>query len=234
MTRLKTKYLSRAGGVITLAVLALAAAPPPASASITPPPSSTYNFTIDHCSGSGGCFGTATSLGTVTVSDSGSEVNVDVQLAQGIYFLNTGLGATFGFNIAGNPSITDQSLPTGWTLNSTSAGAVHMDGFGDFGYGVDCNSPVCGTGGSGATSNPTSLSFNISGNFDAADLAALSSGGSPSVFFAADVYSSLTGNTGPIGAVGEQTTVPEPATLALFAVGLALLGLALRRRARRH
>jgi hypothetical protein len=64
----------------------------------------------------------------------------------------------------------------------------------------------------------------------------LSTGGSPSVFFAVDILSAQTGNTGPVGTGGGGstggggTTVPEPASMALF--GLVALGSAFRNRRR--
>lgn len=193
---------------------------------------STYTFDIDHCTG--GCG--SGSLGTLSVSDvtvsGNAEVQVDVQLASGLYFVNTGgsngLGGSLVFNIAGNPTITDEAMPSGWQLESTDAGSIHMDGFGYFGYGLNCT--ACGSGASNLASDPSSLTFDLSGNFDAASLADLSTKGNPSVYFGADVYSSITGNTGPIGSLTTASSVPEPSSLAMLGGGLVGVGVFFRRR----
>jgi hypothetical protein len=159
-------------------------------------------------------------------------VQVSVQLASGVVFVNTGgtqgLGGSFLFNITGGPFIADQTIPTGWSLESDSAGTIHMDGFGDFGYGLNCT--ACATGGSTAASDPSSLLFDISGNFTAASLAALSSNGNPDVYFAADVYSA--GNTGPVGAGTMSGTTPEPTAIVLLGSSMIGIGAIVRRRRR--
>ena len=63
-----------------------------------------------------------------------------------------------------------------------------------------------------------------------------SQNGSPDAYFVADIYSSLTGNTGPVDAsvpnLNTQTSVPEPNSLAVF--GSALLGFGVIRRRRKR
>lgn len=234
MRGLKAKYLGHAGAVIAVAVLAFAAGARPASATVLG--TNTYNLTDDNCSG--GCLtATSPSAGTVTVSDvSANTVQVAVQLASGFYFLHTGYAISFGFNITGNPTITSYSVTNSsdWS-NVMGPSAYQMDGFGNFGYGLLCT--VCGHGGSTLGVDPTSLTFDISASgLTAADLAALSmpKGSSTDlVSFGADVYSTATGYTGPVGSGPPPViSTPEPGALVLFGAGLLMCGVfaALRRR----
>jgi len=61
------------------------------------------------------------------------------------------------------------------------------------------------------------------------DFQTLSSGGSPSVYFDADVMGP-NGKTGPVGANTFTPSVPEPSAIALFATGLIGAALSIRRR----
>lgn len=206
----------------------------------------TFAITSDHCSG--GCLGGLASAGTITVTDNGAgALDYTVALNPGFGFINTGgsggLGATIGFNID-KSSITLNSLTSPgatFSLESTSSGSLHIDGFGDFSYGLNCNS--CGNGATNPDFNPVSfeitapggLSLNPSPTGDVVE----STGGSqiPQPYFAVDVFSKVTGNTGPMDASvvstpNQQLLVPEPSTIALFGVGLIAFGFSFRRRRR--
>jgi len=222
----------------SLAALNLA----PASAGAT---SLTFDFTVDHCTGTCG-LPIGSSYGTVTLDDHGGSgsVSVDVALISGASFVATGFpngddptNAAFAFDLVGNPAVTVSPISAGWSLRNTAAGSLQFDGFGNFEYALNCD--LCGNGGSNPV--PPPLQFTVSGTgLTAASFLELSDGGSPSVYFVADIIGP-NGRTGPVGAtlctsdcgtVTQQDVVPEPATLLLFGSGLAgLFGYRWRRRA---
>ncbi len=180
-----------------------------------------YSLTIDHCSG--GC-GTAP-FGTINVTQDGmNTVLVDVSLTSS-EFVNTGFPGSFAFDLLGNPTISVTNLTSGWSLLSTSAGSLHFDGFGNLDYALLC--AICGNGGSNPFPGPISFDVTAPG-LTAASFADPSTGGSPSVYFAADIIGS-TGNTGPVGAMPSGTSVSEPAPLGLMTLALASAMLVSRR-----
>jgi len=178
-----------------------------------------FNLTGDHCSG--GC-GTPP-FGTVTLTQNGTTVDVDVDLFGTNAFVKTGAAdfEAFKFNATGVVlgDITVNQNNPGKTL-AAQTGAFNGDGTGTFGFGIACT--TCGGGASDKFS--TDIIFHVA-TATIADLTAPNSSGN---VFVADIIGS-TGNTGPVFATSDPTPAPEPTTLALLSSGLLGFGL-LRRR----
>ncbi len=199
-----------------------------AEAGAVPIASETFQFTSDHCTG--GCLTGQTSGGTVTVTDLGSgTLEFSISLLNGNQFINGGFDASFGFNLASNPTITysninpaaNYTIPGVIPVNKQAAGSLHMDGTGFFEYGLD------GVGNGGSDPLGSSLVFDI--NAAGLTLTSLQQN-SDGQFFAADIISGTTGtpnrNTGGIDVSNPPTpvNVPEPRSLFLVAVGLIAAG----------
>ena len=176
-----------------------------------------FQLTSDHCTG--GC-GTPP-FGTVTLTQVGANVNVVIDLADGppntTSWAQTGAGdfQLFKFNATGVVvgDITVNQTFAGQTLIA-STGAFNGDGTGNFSFGISCS--TCGNGALGITSN---VSFTVA-NATIADLTAPNNLGN---IFVADIFSSQTGNTGPVDVTGPGTPVPEPSTIFLYGLGVAML-----------
>jgi len=120
-----------------------------------------YQFGLDFSTGS--VLGTPP-FGTITLTDSGANLNVSVTLAANHTFAQTGSGDALDWNLASPTNLSISNLTAGFTfLNAanTPPGSSfnplrHADGTGDWQYAIDCT--VCSGGNAG---NPSSFSFTI-------------------------------------------------------------------------
>ena len=188
----------------------------------------TFLLTSDHCTGTcGGGLNPQASFGSIVVTDlAGDFLGFNITLTNGNKFVQTGLDLTFGFNLVANPTITYSALSAGFTIPggstpSQTAGSYHENGTGDFEYGLVWGG---GPGGGNAAANPV-LSFTIGGT--GLTLASLQQNAFLQ-FFAADILSGTTGNTGAVDA--SVPGIPEPETYAMMLAGLGLMGFVARRR----
>lgn len=228
-----------AGAAIAVGVLGFA--PLSYAASVT------YVQTSDHCTGDCGI----NPAQTVTISDvSAGVIDIQVSLAPGWSFINTGAGqATFAFSSSlSNLTLSVQSDTTHFATWSTigPVGSLKMDGltFNTSAYGLNTTDQP-----NGESTGNNFLDFHVSasGLTEASFVAALqiatnASGGSTgdNALFAADVLSPKTGCGGPgttctgIIDFSVASAVPGPIAGAglpgLIAACGGLLGLARRRR----
>jgi hypothetical protein len=172
-------------------------------------------------------FGTGP-YGSVTLTQSFSDVQVNVVLRNDLNFLSTGnqnSHSIFTFNVSGATAgdVTDISFANGLNGSFGVASPAGNSPFGNFTYGIFCTSS-CTSGGSGG-GYVVPLNFTVH-NATISEFNHLSSGGT-GAYFAADVLN-LSGKTGAIGAT--VAAVPEPETYAMLLSGLGLIGFVARRR----
>ena len=172
-------------------------------------------------------FGTGP-YGSVTLTQSFSDVQVNVVLRNDLNFLSTGnqnSHSIFTFNVSGATAgdVTDISFANGLNGSFGVASPAGNSPFGNFTYGIFCTSSCTSGGSGGGYVDP--LNFTVH-NATISEFNHLSSGGT-GAYFAADVLN-LSGNTGAIGAT--VAAVPEPETYAMLLSGLGLIGFVARRR----
>jgi len=185
-----------------------------------------YSLTGDHCTG--GCG--VPPFGTVSLTQSGTTVDVTVHLNSGFAYAKTGAAddQAFKFNATG-VSLADITVNAHAPTLTADAGAFNGDGTGTFGFGI-----ICGGCGGGASDTFTSdITFHVA-NASIADLTHPNSLGN---VFVADIWSQATGNTGPVFAttclsgcaeINQLGAVPEPTSIVLLGSALLLAGRRLR------
>lgn len=187
----------------------------------------TFQLTSDHCTGTGGCIPIdGGSAGTVTITDTAANtVTISVNLLSGWQMVSTGFDVDFGFNLAGNPTITYSAFGTNWhplsnpeaaTFADANSG-LHMDGTGYFEYGLLCGSATvaCGPGASNPVPGPFTATISAAG-LSTSSFEQNANG----EYFAIDLLGP-NGNTGAVDA--SLASVPEPSTVILYGLGLTML-----------
>jgi len=206
-------------------------------------------FTFDQSA----AFGSAVA-GTVTVTDTGSELDFVVSLVDGFLFKASGNqhdSLAFNLDLGGlliSPVHPTNNLGNDFLFQAT--GSSFSEGTfsaADFNYAIDCitetHGPTAHAGcvnGPDGTKNPQSYSFSIAG-VGLSNLFSNQQFGGKDIWFSADVttnpghglfaQSTAAAVTGNIGATLDSGGgVPEPATWAMMLVGFGGMGAILRRR----
>ncbi len=169
-----------------------------------------------------GAFG-AGPYGTVTLEQTGGDVNVRVDLRSDLNFVTTGgPHSTFSFMVddAEAADVTNILFSGSSNANYTVVAPGQNEPYGMFTLAVDCTGSGCSNGAGGQIVDP--LTFTVLNAVEADFANQLSSKGA---YFAADVICISGSCNGATGAIG---VVPLPGAIGLFGIALAGLGVARR------
>ena len=173
----------------------------------------TFNFDSDHCTGLCG----PAPFGTVTLTQSGTTVDITVHLDSNFAFAKTGAADNQAFKFNGvDVSLSDIVVDPHIPGLVAATGSFNGDGTGEFDFGINC--PTCGGGGSDAFQND--IVFHVL----SATIADLTQPNNLGNIFVADVINLTSGNTGPIDVHGPPVSTPDAGSTALL-LGLGLIGL---------
>lgn len=185
-----------------------------------------FSITSDDCTNT--CFGGASSGGTITVTQDGSNmVKVDVELDSTVlagFADSVGKGNLVLFDLPSFTSVTLTGDTPSFAATSVSAGSLQFDGFGTFNYSLVCSLVSTTCNGSNVDIG-TSLIFDVGATGITPTSFEQSTGSKGGQFFAVDVVGQ-NGNTGLVDA--SVRTVPAPVIghglLVLLAIGGVLSG----------
>ncbi|HEX3972053.1 MAG TPA: PEPxxWA-CTERM sorting domain-containing protein [Stellaceae bacterium] len=188
-----------------------------------------------------GC-GSTGIFGTITTTDVGTNLQIDIALDPSMVFFNHNQNANMhalAFDVVGAPTLSlVGSLPQYFAFESLKPGTIEAPPFtkgsgnATLEYAIDYTPPK----GKNAPPSDSDLVFTLAGlnvNSIAPDDVTCGSGcltiGDYTIYFVSDV--SVAGNTGNVAAIQlsghTQGGVPEPATWAMMIVGFGLVGVRL-------
>ena len=181
----------------------------------------TYNLTVES---NGYDAGVGPSFGTVDVTQSGSTLHFDVEVAPS-YVVHTGNDSkpSFAFHLSSNTGTIANINPGGGATGFTAIsgnGPFSNGSFGGFNYGLNCGNQGGGVGCGG------SLIFDVlnAGSL----LAGTNSVSNAIIYFVVDIFSATTGLTGAVAATigrnDQDPPSPVPLPAAVWLMGTVLLG----------
>jgi hypothetical protein len=202
-----SRHLARTVLAVAGAIASLAAAP----SALALPIGTVYSFALDVSQSKAGLPGS--NYGMVTLTQGQDEVDVNVTLANGFLFANTGVGAQFAFNLSSafsNAIVTlDAATAAHFVLGAASSYTVTP-----YGVFTDVLLFKSGTGGGLSAQIGAPLNFSVAQagiSLDAFGLSGKKNKGQPGGYsFAADLGFGATGNTGGVGGIDHETTAPPP------------------------
>jgi hypothetical protein len=202
-----SRHFARTALAVAGAIVTLAAAP----AALAVPIGTVYSFALDVAQSKAGLPGA--NYGTVTLTQGQDKVDVNLTLANGFLFANTGVGAQFAFNLSqpfANAIVTlDAATAAHFVIGAASSYNVTP-----YGVFTDALLFTSGTKGGLSAQIGTPLNFSVAQtgiSLDAFGLSGKRNNGQPGGYsFAADLGFAATGKTGGVGGIDHETITPPP------------------------